>query len=290
MGERFAFRFAVAGVMLFAASVTKAQVVFGDFEDQQPDGFGSWNNGVVPFDSDVTGTTYGYSSTGATLRSTALQVSHTGYAQNLAFDFNSNGLTQQFLDNDILSFDVTYPASPAQMGFRQIFGVALNAPGAGFKELDPTAVQDTNQYPPFTEKTETVSINYDTFKSVISDNPNYLQLVIADNAGGGAPPDFFFDNFRLTAVPKFLPADFNDSGKVDFADLLVLAQNYGIKAGVVHATGDANVDGIVDFADLLILAQEYGQGSAAAASSPVPEPSSLAALVSGCLLLVRRRR
>lgn len=289
MARGFVFSFALA-VAIAVASIAKAQVVFGDFEDQQPDGFGSWNNAVVPFESDVTGTTYGYSSTGATLGSTALQVSHTGYAQNLAFDFAANGLTQQFLDNDILSFDVTYPASDAQMGYRQIFGIALNAPGAGFKEMDPTAVQDTNQYPPFTQKTQTVSINYDSFKAAMSDSPNYLQMVIADNAGGGAPPDFFFDNFRLTTVPKFLSADFNDSGKVDFADLLILAQNYGVKTGGVHATGDANLDGAIDFSDLLILAQEYGQGSAAAAATPVPEPSSFAVLFGGCVLLVWRRR
>ena len=58
--------------------------------------------------------------------------------------------------------------------------------------------------------------------------------------------------------PQFNRADFNHSGKVDFADLLILAQNYG-KTGATNATGDANADGKVDFSDLLILAQNYNK-------------------------------
>ena len=55
-----------------------------------------------------------------------------------------------------------------------------------------------------------------------------------------------------------LAADFNNDGKVDFSDLLILAQNYG-KSPADHAHGDANGDQKVDFSDLLILAQTYGK-------------------------------
>jgi len=58
-----------------------------------------------------------------------------------------------------------------------------------------------------------------------------------------------------------LPGDANGDGKVDFSDLLILAQEYG------HFNernlADFNGDGKVDFADLLILAQNYGQSIAA---------------------------
>jgi len=53
---------------------------------------------------------------------------------------------------------------------------------------------------------------------------------------------------------------------VNFADLLILAQNYGSKSAD-HAHGDANGDNQVTFADLLLLAQEYGQKAAAAAKN-----------------------
>ena len=67
--------------------------------------------------------------------------------------------------------------------------------------------------------------------------------------------------------------------------LLLLAQNYGLKQGGAHATGDANLDGAVNFADPLILAQEY-EGSTAAA--PAPEPFWMAA--AGLPMPLRRRR
>ena len=71
-----------------------------------------------------------------------------------------------------------------------------------------------------------------------------------------------------------IPGDFNGDGKVDFADLLILAQNYG-KSGVQPNQGDANGDGKVDFSDLLILAQNYGKHKTAAA----PAGSLLSAVV-----------
>jgi hypothetical protein len=64
---------------------------------------------------------------------------------------------------------------------------------------------------------------------------------------------------------QFNRADFNHSGKVDFSDLLILAQNYGKAADNAH--GDANGDGKVDFSDLLILAQNYNKTGPEAAKT-----------------------
>jgi serralysin len=70
----------------------------------------------------------------------------------------------------------------------------------------------------------------------------------AGNAGSGAASVAF----------NFLRADFNEDDAVNFADLVVLAQNYNL-AGQNHAQGNANYsgDGLVDFGDLVILAQTY---------------------------------
>jgi plastocyanin len=88
------------------------------------------------------------------------------------------------------------------------------------------------------------------------------------------------------------PGDANDDGKVNFTDLLILAQHYG-QTTTDLTTGDFNGDGKIDFADLLILAQHYGQSdaavSAASAVSPVPEPA-LAALAAAAIPLGLRRR
>lgn len=66
-----------------------------------------------------------------------------------------------------------------------------------------------------------------------------------------------------------LPGDANNDGRVDFTDLLTLAQHYGA-TGAGWSIGDFNRDGTINFDDLVILAQRYGQSAVAVAA--VPEP------------------
>lgn len=197
--------------VLGLASMAHAQFLFGSFEDSAPDGFGSWdpsanggNGGIVPFTSDTTGTTYSYSSTGATNGSVALDVSHSGYAQDVAFDFLANADESEFLNNDILSFNVTAPASNGAYtaGYWQVYGVSLNATGAGFHDLGSDPAVSQGYYSSFGGATDTFSFNYDAYKSTISANPSTLEMIIAVNDGGGAPTNFYFDNFTLSAAPE----------------------------------------------------------------------------------------
>lgn len=57
-----------------------------------------------------------------------------------------------------------------------------------------------------------------------------------------------------------LSGDANLDGQVSFADLLLLAQNYG-KTSANWDQGDFNYDGKVGFDDLLLLAQNYSPGT-----------------------------
>jgi len=105
--------------------------------------------------------------------------------------------------------------------------------------------------------------------------------------------------------------DANADGRVDFSDLVALAQNYngGVPTDWEHA--DFTGDGLVDFNDLVALAQNYNtiqfdlpaaaaplqgtgdfQRDLAAAMASVPEPSvvSITATALALLPLVRRRR
>ena len=66
-----------------------------------------------------------------------------------------------------------------------------------------------------------------------------------------------------------LTADANRDRKVDFNDLVILAQNYNT-SGKTFSFGDFSYDGNVDFNDLVILAQRYNTTLAAPALS-VPE-------------------
>ena len=89
-----------------------------------------------------------------------------------------------------------------------------------------------------------------------------------------------------------LPGDANLDDKVDFSDLVILAQHYGQPGD--WTDGNFNGDPTVDFADLVILAQHYGQSTNASqvgpASTAVPEPFSMPSLLllAGGLLRWRR--
>ncbi|MCE2433664.1 MAG: redoxin domain-containing protein [Candidatus Latescibacteria bacterium] len=57
------------------------------------------------------------------------------------------------------------------------------------------------------------------------------------------------------AAPTAADCDFNNSGKVDFADFVAFSQGYG----TTQTQFDLNGDGAVDFRDFVIFAQFYGQ-------------------------------
>ena len=57
------------------------------------------------------------------------------------------------------------------------------------------------------------------------------------------------------AAPTASDCDFNNSGKVDFADFIAFSQGYG----TTQNQYDLNGDGAVNFRDFVIFAQFYGQ-------------------------------
>ena len=65
---------------------------------------------------------------------------------------------------------------------------------------------------------------------------------------------------------SFVPGDANLDGNVDFADLVILARNYGA-TNATWVQGDFDGDGKVDFNDLMMLARNYRRSTAAAAAA-----------------------
>lgn len=86
-----------------------------------------------------------------------------------------------------------------------------------------------------------------------------------DEAVGG---DF---SWNVPSPPVRLPGDADSSGAVDFADLLILAQNYG-RVGATWSQGDFDGNGTVNFDDLLLLAQNYGHSIPTGLSASVLLP------------------
>jgi len=94
-------------------------------------------------------------------------------------------------------------------------------------------------------------------------------------------PDLFGNPLLKDAVVDFfiLTGDTNHDGKVNFADLVAVAQHYGKIGGQTYSTGDFNYDHNVDFADLVAVAQRYGTDLQAPSGAVALGPQS-AAIVS----------
>ncbi|HUU23101.1 MAG TPA: S8 family serine peptidase [Phycisphaerae bacterium] len=83
-----------------------------------------------------------------------------------------------------------------------------------------------------------------------------------------------------------LAGDANLDGIVGIADLVALAEHYGL-TDTVWFDGDFNADGLVGVADLVALADHYG---AKAGTVAVPEPAALALLGAWAPAALRRKR
>jgi autotransporter-associated beta strand protein len=102
--------------------------------------------------------------------------------------------------------------------------------------------------------------------SIAAGDPGLYSVGYADGNTDAGTPAAANQVFLQLA----LAGDANLDGIVNFADLLVVAQNYG-KTGEDWAHGDFNYDGIVNFPDLLLVAQNYGQQIAAGQLAQLPQ-------------------
>ena len=99
----------------------------------------------------------------------------------------------------------------------------------------------------------------------------------------------------LTVGTALIPGDANKDGKVDGSDVTILAGNWqaGVPNGdtenVTWEMGDFNGDGKVDGSDVTILAGNWQYGVNAAAAA-VPEPSTVALLLTALLAVGALRR
>lgn len=81
----------------------------------------------------------------------------------------------------------------------------------------------------------------------------------------------------ILAAANLIQGDADGNSKVEFADFLTLSGNFG-KPGN-YKEGNFDLVGGIEFADFLILSSRFGQSSAA--TSAVPEPSGVTALLIG---------
>ena len=103
---------------------------------------------------------------------------------------------------------------------------------------------------------------------------------VADASGNHLVSDYHFSFF-------FQAGDVNHDGVVNFADLVILARNYG-NPQATYSQGDLDYDGKVDFKDLVIVARNYGHSIGAA--SPAAQSAGLLRALTPDALLLRRAK
>lgn len=86
----------------------------------------------------------------------------------------------------------------------------------------------------------------------------------------------------------FDPADFNEDGAVDAADLLAWQSGYGMTSAASRADGDADEDGDVDAADYLAWQRAFNAATLSAGAA-VPEPTSAFLTTVFCVAIALRR-
>lgn len=85
--------------------------------------------------------------------------------------------------------------------------------------------------------------------------------------------------------------DFNEDGRTDGIDFLILQRGFGLGVPALPSQGDTNDDGVVDSADLQTWELNYGQvGQQSTSTQFVPEPSSVALQLLAASLILGSRR
>ncbi len=91
------------------------------------------------------------------------------------------------------------------------------------------------------------------------------------------------------AASRAIAGDLNGDTAVNFADFLVLSNNFGQNVDS-YEDGDIDCNGNVAFADFLVLSNNFGQTAGAAASVPEPATNILVMFAVSLVLPLRKRK
>ena len=105
--------------------------------------------------------------------------------------------------NTIFSIDVTVAANDGTItgGYTQVASVAMNAAGPGWTSVASENPINFYWWAGSGQRTQTLTINYTAFRDAIT-STGYIEIIFTLNTGGGAPPEMYFDNAKLTGALK----------------------------------------------------------------------------------------
>ncbi len=188
-------------LFLLAAGLSYATTVIGSWEGTA-DGWIDWGNKESIDSTANMPSKYQYATIGATRGSQSLQVIQSGWGQSLAIQLTPEQRTV-FMNSTTFSIDVTVAASNGLItqGYSQISEVVMNAPGAGWTVVAGNNPVNFYWWADAPQRTQTLTINYSDFRNRIT-TTDYIEIIFALNTGGGAPPEMYFDNARLTGSTR----------------------------------------------------------------------------------------
>jgi hypothetical protein len=191
--------------ILLAVALTSASYagVIGNWETGN-DGWGGWisNNVVAASPMPITlsnGVTYSQSTIGATLGSSSLHIVQSGWGQSLAVSLNGADV----MSHNTFSIDMTVAANDGTItgGYSQIASVTMNAATTGWTTIVSGNPINFYWWAGSGQRTLTLTMDYSAYRAANASS-GWAQIILALNTGGGAPPDMYFDNARLTGVPE----------------------------------------------------------------------------------------
>jgi len=197
---------AVASLMaaagLFSSSHTFGSMVIGTWTSDTSDQWIDWGtqSGYAGGATSLPAPKYTFANDGVA-GGDSLLLTQSGYNQNLAVKLEYiPGAMAAFFANDALQVTMTIPASPS--GYTQIYELALNAPGWGFKALTADPVPFANFAVGVGQTTYTLDFNYTAALASIPLSAGYAEFIFSTNNGGGASNEYYIDNVQLVTVPE----------------------------------------------------------------------------------------
>lgn len=218
-------------------------------------------------------------------------------------------LKAKILDADRIALDVSFDptefdGSPTYTRFGLHFSDSSNffqAEFANFNILSFTGPTTLTMELPITAfhtpENDPAQWRYLNIDEVFDDG-NFFRIGISTNmdglsvAGTPTPIDFQIDNFRLIREVFPLSGDYNADGVVDAADYVVWRKSVGT-TNVLPNDPDGGTIGPAQYATWKAnFGAGSGEGGSGGGQAAVPEPSTIAMLLSAVVggLIVRRRR
>jgi hypothetical protein len=184
-----------------------ADTIIGNWEAGSTDGWIDWGTQAV-----ITGPKYLIGATGATLGSSALKLTASGFNQNLSIKLqdaaNHPDWRPAFFANNAFKIDFSVDADAnATSGFSQLFEFAINAQTYGFHGQGTNPLI-TLGYPNPNFRTVTLTVDYSALidgnagNGEIPANATYVEFIMATNSDNAAHGVFYFDNARFTTIPE----------------------------------------------------------------------------------------